>query len=716
MTISIWRYSHLTLAISSFIFILIASITGIILAIEPIDYQLKPYAVNTNDITIGQTLNSLQKEFDEVITLKVNQHNFVKASVTLKNGDSKTFYINPETGKKIREIVPKSPVYKFAKNLHRSLFLKTTGRIIVAVFSFLLFLITVTGTILLFKRQGGFKKVFSKIIYEDFNTYYHVVLSRWFFIPIVIITITGVFLSFEKLSLLPKEKISHNYNSTSNKLEKKPIETFDIFKNTKLNELVSLEFPFSDDAEDYFLVKLKSKEILVHQYSGEIVSNHPFSFTKKALDLSLFLHTGRSSIIWSLVLLASCIAILFFTYSGFAISLDRRKKRVKLKNKFNKNNADYIILVGSETNNTFNIANRFYKALLHEKKAVFIDTLNNYTSYEKAKNLVIFTSTYGEGEAPTNASNFLSIVNKTKQPNHLQYAVVGFGSLAYKEYCQFAIAIENQLKANNNFSPILPLTKINNQNFTDFKTWVLLWNEKTGDNLKVKQQLTKPVHQNNFKVIDKTNLNIDDTFLIRLQPDKKLKFESGDLLAITPEKDNVKRLYSIGKVKNDILLSIKKHEFGVCSNLLSDLNTNDILKATIEQNKEFHFPKKAKEVILIANGTGIAPYLGMLNSTTKTHVFCGLRTKASAEIYKPYVKTDNLHFTFSQEENKEYVQQTIAKQEELISNVLKNKGVIMICGSIAMMNEVLRVIENSALENLGKNLNHFKNQIKTDCY
>jgi sulfite reductase (NADPH) flavoprotein alpha-component len=36
MTISIWRYSHLALAISAALFILIASITGIILAFEPI--------------------------------------------------------------------------------------------------------------------------------------------------------------------------------------------------------------------------------------------------------------------------------------------------------------------------------------------------------------------------------------------------------------------------------------------------------------------------------------------------------------------------------------------------------------------------------------------------------------------------------------------------------------------------------------------------------
>ncbi|KGL63429.1 hypothetical protein [Polaribacter sp. Hel1_85] len=214
----------------------------------------------------------------------------------------------------------------------------------------------------------------------------------------------------------------------------------------------------------------------------------------------------------------------------------------------------------------------------------------------------------------------------------------------------------------------------------------------------------------------KTDLNIDDTFLIRLQPDTKVNFASGDLLAITPEVDNVKRLYSIGKIDNDILLSIKKHEFGVCSKILLGLDKNELLKANIEKNKSFHFPKKSKEVILIANGTGIAPYLGMLNTTVKTHVFCGLRTKASCNIYKPFLKTSKVHFAFSQEKNKEYVQDSIAKQEALVTSVLKNKGVIMICGSVAMMKEVLLVLESISIKNLKKDLHHFKNQIKTDCY
>lgn len=40
----------------------------------------------------------------------------------------------------------------------------------------------------------------------------------------------------------------------------------------------------------------------------------------------------------------------------------------------------------------------------------------------------------------------------------------------------------------------------------------------------------------------------------------------------------------------------------------------------------------------------------------------------------------------------------------------------MICGSVAMKNNVLSVLEKITIKNLAKNLSHFKNQIKTDCY
>ena len=145
MTTSIWRYSHLTLAISSSIFVLIAAVTGIVLTFEPISKQLSEYSIpNTENITLAETISELQKQYDEVISITVDENDFVTASVITKEGKSATFYVNPFTGEKLGEPEKKHPVFQFATSLHRSLFLKSTGRFIIGFVSFLLSLIAIS--------------------------------------------------------------------------------------------------------------------------------------------------------------------------------------------------------------------------------------------------------------------------------------------------------------------------------------------------------------------------------------------------------------------------------------------------------------------------------------------------------------------------------------------------------------------------------------------
>ncbi|MDO6674963.1 PepSY domain-containing protein [Tenacibaculum sp. 1_MG-2023] len=725
MTTSIWRYSHLTLAISSFLFLLIASLTGIILAFEPISKQLSDYSIsNTEKITLAETISELQKQYDEIISISVDENDFVSASIVTKEGKSDTFYVNPTTGEKIGDIEKKKPIFQFATSLHRSLFLKSTGRFIVGFISFLLCLIATTGFILIAKRQGGFKKLFSKVVKENFEQYYHIIIGRYTLIPLIIITLTGVYLSLDRFSVLPTEKIKHSYDfSLASSKEKITLLEFPVFKNTTLNEVKSVEFPFSEDEEDYFFVKLTDSELIVHQYTGTIISKENLSLTSILLNWSLLLHTGNGTIVWSIVLLLSSTSILFFIYSGFAMTFSRTQKSSLPKNKTKKDNAEIIILVGSETNNTYSFASSLYNALIKNGKTVFIDILNNYVSYKNAKHLIVLTSTYGEGEAPSNASKFLQLVQQTAVQNKIDYSIVGFGSRAYPHFCQFAIDISNKLQQLPEFTPLLPIYKINNQSFQDFKTWGHLWSEKTEINFELTQEVKKQKKQQTFTTVSKTDLNNDDSFLVRLQPTKKIRFNSGDLLAITPKKDNIERLYSIGKIDNDIILSIKKHELGICSNILYQLQENEIIQANIQQNKDFYFPKKNKEVVLIANGTGIAPFLGMLQhkNGTKAHLFWGGRTKESLKMYAPLLKNieqNNIHIAYSREKEKEYVQDLLLKKESIITTVLQNGGTIMICGSIKMLKGVEKVLEQITSNKLNTSLDYFKknNQIKTDCY
>lgn len=732
MTISIWRYSHLVLAVVSSLFILIASVTGAILAFEPISNQLKSYAVSdANEVSLAETLSVLNTEYEEVFTIEVDRNDFVSADVITKEGNSETFYINPFTGEKIGDIIKKAPIFEFATNLHRSLFLKTTGRILIGVVSFLLFLISVTGIKLILKRQGGFKRFFSKVVKENFDQYYHVVIGRYALIPIIIVTLTGVFLSLERFDMFPVEKISHQYPEQVEPEEKLAIKDLKTFQDISLGDVKHVEFPFSDDIEDYFIVKLNDKELLVNQYTGSIVSNQNTSFGALVSNWSLILHTGEGTIIWSIILFLASLATLFFIYSGFAMTLKRRKESSKLKNKFKKDTAEYIILVGSETGNTFNTAKLFYEALLAAGHSVFVSTLNDYSAYKKAKHIIVFASTYGEGEAPISASNFEQLFQNVNQAQTLQYSVIGFGSLMYPDYCKYAIEVDAMFQKQEGFEAHLPLFKINNQSFEAFKSWIIQWNNQTAQDLKI--QLQKPQVNlkklKEFKVINKTEPNKDDSFLVQLRPIKNVKFISGDLLSMFPDTDFIERQYSIGKIENDIILSIKRHELGVCSNYFNNLKVNEIVKAKVRRNYDFHFPTDTKEVVLIANGTGIAPFLGMINDNSKqikTHLFWGGRTQESLKIYENIIDTafskntlSSFHIAYSQEQkDKIYVQDVLLDHQDLLGEVLHNGGTVMICGSIAMQNRVLETLDKITTSHLNKPLSDFENndQLKMDCY
>jgi sulfite reductase (NADPH) flavoprotein alpha-component len=151
-----------------------------------------------------------------------------------------------------------------------------------------------------------------------------------------------------------------------------------------------------------------------------------------------------------------------------------------------------------------------------------------------------------------------------------------------------------------------------------------------------------------------------------------------------------------------------------------------MILADIKENKKFHFPVNTKEVVMISNGTGIAPFLGMINNQNskpvKSYLFWGGRTKDSYQMYSElidkafYNKTlSGLFISFSNEDNqKKYVQNSILEKTDLISRVLKNDGIIMICGSVTMQNGVMETLKGISISKLNTPLN--MNQIMTDCY
>lgn len=730
MTISFWRYSHLLLAGTSALFLIIASVTGVILACEPIADRSQSYkVVDLETVSTAKAIIALQKEYDEVLSLQVTSNDEVIASVITVDGISEEIYVNPTNGQRLGKVKERHPVFIWTTNLHRSLFLKSLGRVFVGIISLLLCLIAVTGLLVLIQRQGGLLKLYSKVKERDFNQRYHVILGRWLLIPLIIIASTGVYLSLEKFDLIPVHQAELDWSKEPVlPVHYQGLSELAFFKELKLNEVRQITFPFSEDELDYFEFNLKTRDLLVHQYSGEIISEIEQPFSLLLSRWSFNLHTGSGSILWSLILLVASASILFFIFSGLMLFIKRRRFSDKITIVSDKDESDIIILVGSESGQTYAFARHITQELIQQGKSVFVSSLNEYTSYKKATHLLVLTATYGDGDAPTNARHFLSLLPTIHQPHPIPFAVLGFGSMDYKHYCKFAIKVDASLQDHHSFTPLIPLEKINEQSEKQLNTWLEKWSAAIGVHHKSYQSKKKDITFAEFKVIERTALNLDQTFLLKLRLDHNQTCQSGDIIHIKAPKTDKPRAYSIARIEDDIVLSIKKHDHGICSSYLSDLQIDDTVHAYIEENAHFHLPLNPESIIFISNGTGIAPFLGMIpnliDNGQQFQFFWGGRFKESVELYQPYLPftagdpSSSVHLTYSRAPQQTYVQHEIWDQRKLIAARLHNGCHIMICGSMAMKDDVIEVLEKISIQENHTALTYYESrgQIHIDCY
>ncbi len=480
MTVSVWRYAHLALAVLSFLFLLVASLTGVILAIDAVDEKMPGYRVDGfSEITLSQSIPELKQRYPEIVELSVDHNQFVLLEGFDKEGNDFKSYIHPLTGEILGNPVPKTAFIQWTTALHRSLFLKETGRFIIGVVSFLLLLIVISGTILIIKRQQGIRYFFSKINKDSFAQYFHVVSGRLLLIPVFVLALTGTYLFLVRFNLI-------NTSGAATTEIEKPVagETlveispgdFPVFKETLLSDIVKVEFPFTDDPEEFFTLKLKDRELTVDQFTGTLIRETVYSQTSVWETLSLDLHTGRTHAIWAIILGIASLNIIFFIYSGFMITFKR--KNTKISNTYQANDAEYILLTGSENGSTVGFANRIHQQMLADSRKSYITELNQYTEFPRAKQIIVFTSTYGIGEAPSNAKRFKKLVASYPQKQPVQFSVVGFGSKSYKDYCGYASRVDKWLQAQDWATRSLSLHTVNDKSPSEFVHWVRAWSDK----------------------------------------------------------------------------------------------------------------------------------------------------------------------------------------------------------------------------------------------
>src|SRR5690606_7873274 len=116
----------------------------------------------------------------------------------------------------------------------------------------------------------------------------------------------------------------------------------------------------------------------------------------------------------------------------------------------------------------------------------------------------------------------------------------------------------NALSAQQWATPLIEIHTVNDKSPGEFQQWVTLWSQKAQVPLTISPDIFKQDtrRMNTMRVTHKTLIaHPEETFMIRLKPSRSLSFKSGDLLAIYPANDHRERLYSIGKIGNEVQLS-----------------------------------------------------------------------------------------------------------------------------------------------------------------
>ncbi|MEM6642824.1 MAG: PepSY domain-containing protein [Bacteroidota bacterium] len=733
MTISLWRLSHLWLAIVSSLFLLIASVTGAILSLEPVYEKSFGYDIDQADqITVSQLVSTLTSQYEELVRVAKDHNDFVQVTIFGDNGEE-TFYVNPFSGDRLGELIETPEVFNFSRTLHRSLFFGETGRFIVGVTSIFLLLISAAGFFLVLQKQGGLKAYFQKVVKEEFYRDYHTRLGKFAIFVIVIISLTGGFLFAERFSLVSQPKYEHTVVFEDLTEEPKmPVQHFPVFQSTNIGNLKEILFPFSEFVDDFYDLKLEDRELLVNQFTGEVVSQYSYGATTQLSSLSFTLHTAEGQPWWAILLGFTSVSMLFFMFSGLKIYLQRAAERTKIHNPIKKEAAEWIIAFGSETGATLLYAQGLHEALLDKGIKSFLVEMNSFAGFKNLQKLLVVTSTYGVGGPPSNARQFFTRLEGIENRD-FEYAVLGFGSRKYPDFCQFAIDVNRKLSEVTRGAEVLDLKLIDNRDYKDFEAWVRKLEGVAGAQLvvKPKEKKRKLVQ---LEVIEKTfsKNSSDNTFLLELglKQGSNLKCISGDLLVYRPSAEAVDRQYSmsVNASKTRILLSIKRHPDGLVSNLLSKLDVKDPLEVSFQENKQFHFDHKSAETLMIANGTGIAPFLGMIQSNLRkapVHLFWGGQNDASFELYRPTLENlqklgllTSVKVAFSRTNEKQYVQDLLVEEETRVAECLQKDGQIMICGSLKMQQGVESVLGKIVERQLEHALDYYREsgQIKADCY
>ncbi len=201
-------------------------------------------------------------------------------------------------------------------------------------------------------------------------------------------------------------------------------------------------------------------------------------------------------------------------------------------------------------------------------------------------------------------------------------------------------------------------------------------------------------------------------------------------------KPHLPRLYSVSSPRdgerpnfNNVSLTVKREDQGLCSNYVCDLNTGDTVQVTGPFGSTFLLPSDPNaHLMMICTGTGSAPFRGFTMRRQReapsvkdslTLVF-GARRPGDLPYFGPLKKVPETFlrklFAFSRQEAapKQYVQDKLREDAERVAELLQDpNGYIYICGLKAMESGVEEALSDIA-RGIGMDWSAIRDRMRED--
>ncbi|WP_407049342.1 flavodoxin domain-containing protein [Methyloraptor flagellatus] len=489
-------------------------------------------------------------------------------------------------------------------------------------------------------------------------------------------------------------------------------------------DLRSLSFPAKGDPTDTFAVVTTAGELRVDPATGATLAFAPATTLDRIGAIVRLLHTGRGAWALGLVLGLSSAAVPIFAATGAVLWWRRRAASPRIEANRPARLADTVILVGSEGGSTWGFAATLHAALTRAGHAVHTGAMNAVSAAHvaTAERLIVLTATYGEGDAPASARQFLDRLDRLDR--RVPVAVLGFGDRSFPQFCRYAQQVVGAFEARG-FPLLMPLKRVDRQSAQEFAQWGRDLGAVLGHDLplahvaaKVPTQPLELVGREDYGAAVGAPIAIlrfrapADT---RGRQGRLPSFEAGDLVGIVPPGDAMPRFYSLASSARDGVLEIcvRKRDGGLCSTLLHGLEPGGRVDAFIRPNPSFRPAQGRAPLILIGAGAGIGPLAGFVRANAMrrpVHLYWGGRSPASDFLYEHELaqylaekRLTSLTTAFSREADGAYVQDRLAADAARLRDLIRHGAQVLVCGG-RDMGEAVREALDAVVHPLGLDL------------